>query len=190
MRRVHNKPLFTIGAYLCFFLSNLSAHSICKTDKVTALNNLTILATLVFIHLIYLVIRHQSAFPQLFKLDKKSLLFTILYNLNLYIVLIMINVAAIKINDTKLGLITSGLLLLLCFLSFFVVHLINKLDELWKKIITNSSAFAGLATGFSCLAFSFLSLSEKFTFTFQAEWTCCGLGFFFIIGFIYYKFKY
>jgi hypothetical protein len=65
----------------------------------------------------------------------------------------------------------------LIFVCFAIVRAVLKMDEMKRKIATESMAFTGLATGFTC--FSYLFLRDMGAPEFRPEWA-------FYIMWIYY----
>ncbi len=65
-----------------------------------------------------------------------------------------------------------------CFVVIFLRQ-VNKLDEMWRKLLTDSMAFAGLSAAFTCLCFQFMQdLGERVQpwWGFQAFWIFYALG--------------
>lgn len=61
-----------------------------------------------------------------------------------------------------------------------IIRQISKMDEMYRKIITEAMAFSGLTTGFTC--FSYLFLRDMGAPEFKAEWAFFVMWFYFAVG--------
>jgi hypothetical protein len=68
----------------------------------------------------------------------------------------------------------------LIFVCFTIVRAVLEMDEMKRKIATESMAFTGLATGFTC--FSYLFLRDMGAPEFRPEWAFYIMWIYYFIG--------
>ena len=68
----------------------------------------------------------------------------------------------------------------LAYIVLIIIDQVARLDEMWRKIVTETMAFAGLATGFTCLSYIFVRPLGMPAFqpewAFYMMWCYCGIG--------------
>jgi hypothetical protein len=57
-----------------------------------------------------------------------------------------------------------------------ILRYVSELDEMWRKIITESMAFAGLSTAFTCISFIFIHGLGGQIRSFDAFWVYYAIG--------------
>jgi hypothetical protein len=71
----------------------------------------------------------------------------------------------------------------LLYIAATIIRYILEMDEMWRKIITESLAFAAIATGFTCVGYLFLqdigAPEFRAYWAFDIMWAYYGIGLFF-----------
>lgn len=65
-----------------------------------------------------------------------------------------------------------------------IISSVSEADEMWRKIITESAAFAGLATAFTCFSFLFV---DDLGGVFRPEWGFYVFLFYYGVGSVWSK---
>jgi len=71
----------------------------------------------------------------------------------------------------------------LIYLAAIIIRYVSELDEMWRKVITEAAAFAGIASGFTC--FSYLFLRDSGAPEFHAEWAFYVMWAYYGIGLMF-----
>jgi hypothetical protein len=68
----------------------------------------------------------------------------------------------------------------LLYIAATIIRYVSELDEMWRKIITEAMAFAGLATGFTCVGYLFLedigAPAFRAYWAFEIMWAYYAIG--------------
>lgn len=101
--------------------------------------------------------------------------------------LILMNVFFKEDSNLKYGLVLLPVVPIVYFVAI-TIGAVTRLDEMWRKILTESMAFSGLATGFTC--FSYMFVRHLGMPTFQPEWAFYMMWFYYAIGAVCFSRKY
>jgi hypothetical protein len=121
---------------------------------------------------------------------KSNIKFTVQFIIGLFgyaLGLILINVFFKEDSNLKYGLVLLPIVPLV-YIVAITIGAVTRLDEMWRKILTEAMAFSGLATGFTC--FSYIFVRHLGMPTFQPEWAFYMMWFYYGIGAIWFGRKY
>lgn len=101
--------------------------------------------------------------------------------------LIIMNAFFKQESPLKYGLILLPIVPLVYIILITIGH-VARLDEMWRRIVTEAMAFSGLATGFTC--FSYIFIRPLGLPAFQPEWAFYMMWLYYGIGTLWFGNKY